>query len=231
MSITPILRELIAAGLSGDALCAAVERIEAARLPVRSSNAERQQRYRDRQSGIDPVTRNVTDVTDVTDVTPVSLGSDGSPKIISNPSFPPQPSPSAPSGADEVGPVKPSRPKVDVPDWVPPEPWANFVAMRRASRAAFTVNAAKLILTELEKLKDAGEPPGDVLDQSTRNGWRDVFAIKDRQRNGNRVSMGRNDRLPPERPTESSNPRILAGIANRNRILAEQADHDARNAA
>ena len=46
-----------------------------------------------------------------------------------------------------------------------------------------------------------------------------------------RVSMGRNDRLPPERPTESSNPRILAGIANRNRILAEQADHDARNAA
>ena len=46
-----------------------------------------------------------------------------------------------------------------------------------------------------------------------------------------RVSMGRNDRLPPERPTETSNPRILAGIANRNRIIAEQADHDARNAA
>ena len=44
-------------------------------------------------------------------------------------------------------------------------------------------------------------------------------------------SMGRNDRPAPERPTETSNPRILAGIANRNRLIAEQAEHDARHAA
>ena len=188
MSIAPILRELIAAGLSGDALCAAVERIEASRLPVRSSNAERQQRYRDRKSGIDPVTHNVTDVTDVT---LVSLGSDGSPKIISNPSFPPQPSPLVSAGASVANPAKP---KIEIPDWVPAEQWAGFVAMRRASKAAFTVNAARLIIVELGKLKDAGQPPGDVLDQSTRNGWRDVFEIKGKT---NERSMGRNDRPTP----------------------------------
>ena len=57
MNIAAVLRELMAAGLSGEALVEAVERIESA--PSKSSNAARQQRYRDRQKEAQTVTRKV----------------------------------------------------------------------------------------------------------------------------------------------------------------------------
>lgn len=64
------------------------------------------------------------------------------------------------------------------PDWVPAEPWSAFVDSRRKSRHPLTDRAAALIVTELAKLSAKGHEPGEVLDQSTRNGWRDVFPIR-----------------------------------------------------
>lgn len=66
----------------------------------------------------------------------------------------------------------------EVPEWVPVDAWTGFVDMRRRERHPLTPRAAKLVLSELDKLRAAGHEPGAVLDQSTRNGWRDVFAIK-----------------------------------------------------
>jgi len=83
VNIAAVLRELMAAGLSGDALVDAVERIESA--PSKSSNAARQQRYRDRQKEAQTVTRNVTSVTNVTQSTPPAFPLDVPPKEISNP--------------------------------------------------------------------------------------------------------------------------------------------------
>lgn len=67
----------------------------------------------------------------------------------------------------------------EVPDWVPAEAWAGFVDMRRRERHPLTHRAATLVLRSLEKLRADGHNPGTVLDQSTRNGWRDVFAPRD----------------------------------------------------
>lgn len=52
--------------------------------------------------------------------------------------------------------------------------------MRRAKgkRSPFTVAAAKGIVRELERLRVIGNEPGDVLRQSVRNGWSDVFPLK-----------------------------------------------------
>lgn len=83
VNIAAVLRELMAAGLSGEALVEAVERIESA--PSKSSNAARQQRYRDRQKEAQGVTRNVTSVTNVTQSTPPAFPLDGPPNEISNP--------------------------------------------------------------------------------------------------------------------------------------------------
>jgi 5-methylcytosine-specific restriction endonuclease McrA len=47
MSLAPVIAELMAAGVTGDALVAAVARIEAAQKPERSSAAIRQARYRE----------------------------------------------------------------------------------------------------------------------------------------------------------------------------------------
>lgn len=69
-----------------------------------------------------------------------------------------------------------------LPEWVPVEAWSGFVAMRKHERHSLTPRAAKLVLNELGRLRDAGADPGAVLDQSTRNGWRDVFPIREQQK-------------------------------------------------
>ena len=74
---------------------------------------------------------------------------------------------------------------VEVPDWVPADAWAGFVENRKKIRHPLTSRAAKLVLAELVRLKASGHPPGAVLDQSTRNGWRDVFELRAGQASGN----------------------------------------------
>jgi len=129
-------------------------------------------------------------------------------------------------------PKRASKPTLLLPDCIPAQPWADFLEMRKAKGAKPTARAQELLIAKLLRLAEDGHPPGDVLNQSIEGNWTGLFAIKDRQQNGHRNGNGMGgNRLPATRPTESINPRILAGIANRNRIIAEQAEHDARNAA
>lgn len=67
-----------------------------------------------------------------------------------------------------------------LPEWVPGDDWAKFVDMRmRMGKAIpFTEAAALGIVRKLEKLRDEGQDVAAMLDASTRNGWRDVFAVK-----------------------------------------------------
>jgi hypothetical protein len=64
-----------------------------------------------------------------------------------------------------------------LPTWVDREAWEGFVEMRRAKgkRTPFTARAAKMILKTLQELKDAGHDANAALDQSTTNGWSDVY--------------------------------------------------------
>lgn len=72
------------------------------------------------------------------------------------------------------------KPEFELPSWVPSEPWAEFVAMRRAMRnAPFTVGAAKGIVGDLEKLKAEGHDPGKVLLRSVKLSYRGVFGHED----------------------------------------------------
>lgn len=72
------------------------------------------------------------------------------------------------------------KPKFELPDWVPPEPWAAFVEMRRAMpKVPFTVTAAKGIISDLDKLRASGEDPGLVLLRAVKRGDRGVFAASD----------------------------------------------------
>ena len=54
--------------------------------------------------------------------------------------------------------------------------------MRRAMPKSrpFTLRAATLILKELQRIKDAGHDPNAALDQSTLNGWTDVYQPKEK---------------------------------------------------
>lgn len=65
-----------------------------------------------------------------------------------------------------------------LPDWIPTEAWNGFVEMRAKKHSALTSRARSLTVTALCKLRDEGHDPGAVLDQSTMNGWKGVFPLK-----------------------------------------------------
>lgn len=65
-----------------------------------------------------------------------------------------------------------------LPDWIDAAAWSGFEEMRKKIRKPMTDRARSLVVNELARLRDAGIPPIEVLDQSTRNCWQDVYAPK-----------------------------------------------------
>lgn len=66
----------------------------------------------------------------------------------------------------------------ELPDWVPAEPWAAFVEMRKAIKHPLTPNSMKLAVAELDRLRQAGNDPAAVLNQSALKSYRGLFEVK-----------------------------------------------------
>lgn len=56
--------------------------------------------------------------------------------------------------------------------------WDDFLDNRKKQRAVPTAHAVDLIYKTLDELRGQGNDPVAVLERSTKNGWRDVFALK-----------------------------------------------------
>lgn len=69
----------------------------------------------------------------------------------------------------------------NIPDWIPAEAWAGYVEMRKKKRAVMTDRARDLRIKDLAALLEQGQDIGAVLDQSTANGWTDVYPVKERR--------------------------------------------------
>lgn len=66
----------------------------------------------------------------------------------------------------------------ELPEWLPLESWRAFDEKRREMNKPMTPRAAKMMLKHLANLRDQGIDIEAALDQSTRNGWQDVYAPK-----------------------------------------------------
>jgi uncharacterized protein YdaU (DUF1376 family) len=73
----------------------------------------------------------------------------------------------------------------EIPDWVPKDEWSDFVAMRADTKHPLTPTARKRALNRLRDLIDDGCDAASVLNQSTRNGWRDLFPVRPDVTGGN----------------------------------------------
>src|SRR5690242_6719808 len=76
------------------------------------------------------------------------------------------------------------EPFIEIPKWVNQPAWDGFEQMRRKLRYPLTPRAAELVIRRLAELRDEGHDPNAVLDQSTRNAWRDVYPIKKEAQDG-----------------------------------------------
>ncbi len=70
---------------------------------------------------------------------------------------------------------------IALPGYVDKEAWDALIEVRKAKKVPTTVYAAKLLLYELQRIKDAGHCPNAALRQSILKGYTDVYAPKEKQ--------------------------------------------------
>jgi hypothetical protein len=67
-----------------------------------------------------------------------------------------------------------------IPEWIPEETWKAYLEVRNKKRAAKTDYSLNLIIKELEKYPNKLE----ILNQSIKNGWIDMYPLKENKTNG-----------------------------------------------
>ena len=65
-----------------------------------------------------------------------------------------------------------------LPGWLDKPTWDRFLEARSAMKARATPHAQALLLRDLAKLREAGQDPTAVLEQSISRSWRGLFAVK-----------------------------------------------------
>lgn len=65
-----------------------------------------------------------------------------------------------------------------LPDFIPRKSWDAWIEMRTKGRAKPTLRAMEMAVDRLVTLVASGSDAGQVLDQSTFNGWKGLFEVK-----------------------------------------------------
>ena len=92
-----------------------------------------------------------------------------------------------------------------IPDWIPKEPWKEFMKVREKLKAKNTDYAKKVLINSLAKMKEQGHCPTDIINTSILNNWKGVFAP-------NNINQ-KNNRRQNESSSYSKNEAISRGIA------------------
>jgi len=65
-----------------------------------------------------------------------------------------------------------------LPEWIPAETWKSYCKTRTAKKAKNEPHALGLIVADLEKFRDRGFDPVEILNSSIKSGWAGVFEPK-----------------------------------------------------
>jgi predicted transcriptional regulator len=82
---------------------------------------------------------------------------------------------------------------------VPVALWLSFAEMRRKIKRPMTDHAGELIRRKLIQLRDEGFDPVEVLEQSIRNSWQDVFPLRKEGASNGRESFEQQKRRREEK--------------------------------
>ena len=65
----------------------------------------------------------------------------------------------------------------DLPAWIPADVWTAFIDHRKAIKHPLTKRALTFAISRLSKLRDQGNDPVEVIEQSILNDWRGFFPV------------------------------------------------------
>lgn len=83
---------------------------------------------------------------------------------------------------------------IEIPDWMPVEPWNGWLDMRKDKRKWPTPRAIELAITDLTTWRAKGHDPGRILDTSTLNNWTGLFEPKENPNGQHRSQPAGNTR-------------------------------------
>jgi DNA-binding IclR family transcriptional regulator len=72
-----------------------------------------------------------------------------------------------------------------LPDWLPAEPWAAYLEMRKKIRKPMTEYAMKLLINKLERIRVEGHNAIEALDHATLCCYLSAWPVPKRIVNGN----------------------------------------------
>lgn len=81
---------------------------------------------------------------------------------------------SLPNGKDKSA----GEPRVELPDWIPADTWADFLAMRKQIRKPMGEAAIRLAVKKLDELRGKGNDTKLVIEQSIMSGWSGFFPLR-----------------------------------------------------
>lgn len=159
MDFTGLVRALVSAGATPEMILAAVQSQDEYRALKREASRQRQIRKREKS-----LNNNIRVTVTTRD-------------IPSPPFSPPSLSPTPPNITPPITPPTPEEAPA-LPPWLPLIEWNAFRQMRSKIRKPMTSHAEKLALGKLSKLRTSGHDAGQILDNSTMNGWQDLYEPK-----------------------------------------------------
>ena len=170
MSFAVLIRAMTAAGAPPEAIAIAVEAIEASDAKLADKRAierdrKRAQRSRDSHG---TVTGQSEDKADTAPPPSPPNKSPPDPQKLTPPPTPPR-NPRPRKGASGF----------ELPDRIPGEEWRGYEEMRNRIGKPMTDHAKALAVSRLDKMAEAGWPPGVVLNHSILNNYQGLFAPKD----------------------------------------------------
>lgn len=67
----------------------------------------------------------------------------------------------------------------ELPVWIDVKTWEDYQAMRKALRKPMTARAIELTIEKLGDMKEEGQDPNRILEQSIMHSWIGVFPIRE----------------------------------------------------
>ena len=74
--------------------------------------------------------------------------------------------------------AKASAEILPIPDLVSEELWSAYLDVRKGLKAKNTLPAIRALINQLKKLTGEGNDPAEVVNQSIRSSWKDLYAVK-----------------------------------------------------
>lgn len=142
--------------------------------------------------------------------------------------LPPTENPAGEGSPEEGGesPRKPSRNPVKdaaIPEWLARDDWHRWIRYRREKRRQITSDGVDFQIKELTKLYEQGHDPTAVINQSIKQGWIGLFAIRPEDQHNERPHP--NHQRHPDEPTNPFVRATLERQAERAAGFGRQSDH------